>query len=72
MGKNVATYRDIEQWVKANYGWKPKTCWIAHCKELVGLPVRRAYNRFSDDRQEPCPEHKRHAIIEAFRHFGMI
>ena len=28
-------YRQIQDWVKAEYGFTPKTCWIAHCKELT-------------------------------------
>ena len=52
----MATYNKIQRWVKNNYGFVPKTCWIAQCKELYGLPVRRAPNRFRDDREVPCPE----------------
>ena len=69
---DMATYNKIQRWVKNNYGFVPKTCWIAHCKELQGLPVRRAPNRFSDDREVPCPESKRQSIYEAFRHFNML
>lgn len=68
-----ATYRDIQSWVKARYGFVPKTCWIAHCKELAGLPVKRAPNRHGNTRAVPCSnEGKRSAIFAAFRHFGMV
>lgn len=67
----MATYAEIEAWVKKNYGWTPKTCWIAHCKELNSLPVRRSHKR-KGERMVPCPEGKRVAIGAAFRHFGMI
>jgi hypothetical protein len=61
------TYRII-----AN-GWAPKSCWIAHRKELCGLPVRKAPNRREDSqRQVPCPEDRRPAIRAAFVHFGLI
>ena len=68
----MATYRQIQHYVKLKYGFQPKTCWIADVKELVGLPVREARNRAGDDRQVPCPDEKIEAIIEAFRYFGMI
>jgi hypothetical protein len=67
----MPTYKEIETWVKDNYGWTPKTCWIAHCKELNGLSVNRAHNRQGEERIVPCPENKRSAIEAAFRYFGM-
>ena len=67
----MATYAEIQDWVKKKYGWEPKTCWIAHCKELYGLPVGRAHNRTGKKREVPCPEDKKPAIFAAFRHFKM-
>ena len=68
----MATYKEIQNWVRSNYEWTPKTCWIAHCKELFGLPVRTAPNRYGSGRIEPCPEDRRDAIYEAFRYFRML
>jgi hypothetical protein len=68
----MATYEDIQRWVRKTYGWVPKTCWIAHCKELNGLPRRDAPNREGSQRMVPCPPDKRPAIEAAFRHFGMF
>ena len=68
----MATYAKIQAWVKKEYGWQPKTCWIAHCKELKGLNPERAPNRLGSSREVPCPENKREPIFSAFRHFGMI
>ena len=68
----MATYKEIETWIWNRYGWKPKTCWIAHCKELAGLPRRDARNRYGRKRQVLCPPAKRGAILEAFRHFRML
>ncbi len=68
----MATYRQLAEWVRSRYGWTPKTCWIAHCKELKDLPVRRAWNRRGNQRMVPCPPERREAIFAAFRHFGMI
>ena len=36
-GELMATYQQIQKWVRCLYGWTPETCWIAHCKELAGL-----------------------------------
>lgn len=66
----MATYRQIQAWVKQRHGWIPKTCWIAHCKELFGLPVQLAPNRAGDIRAVPCPPHKQGAIFEALSSGG--
>ena len=67
----MATYIQIQKYVENDINKTPKTCWIAHCKELKGLPVERAPNRKSDDRQVPCDDKEmREAIFNAFRHFG--
>ena len=68
----MATYRQIRQWVKDHYGFLPKSCWIAHVKEIHGLPRRDAPNRRGEEREEPCPPKKQAAIEAAFRHFGML
>ena len=68
----MATYGEVQCWVKAKHGFVPKTCWIAHCKELAGLPVREASNRKAQRRAVPCPPARREPIMAAFRHFGMI
>jgi len=68
----MATYQQIQEYVRRKYGFQPKTCWIADVKEQVGLPVRRAWNRFDDERQVPCPEEKVDAILDALWHFKMI
>ena len=65
-------YRQIQDWVKAEYGFTPKTCWIAHCKGLAGLPVRSAPNRKGRKRAVPCPCAKRPPIMHAFRDLKMI
>ena len=41
----MATYKEIQDRVWEMHGWVPQTCWIAHCKELKGLPLGRAHNR---------------------------
>jgi hypothetical protein len=68
----MATYQEASDFVKRIYGFVPKSCWIAHAKELSGLPVRRAWNRASRGRKVPCPSEKTEPIQAAFRHFGML
>ena len=68
----MGTYKEIRDWVKDNHGFVPRTCWIAHCKELAGVPVRAAPNRVGPDRVVPCPCARREAITDALRHFKVI
>jgi hypothetical protein len=68
----MATYREIQKHVKQRYGFVPKTCWIAHVKELNGLPTRRVWNRAGKNREVLCPPEKRPAIEIALRHFRII
>jgi len=65
----MATYKETQTWVKENYGFTPKTCWIAHVKYLEGLPVRKAPNRIGVMRSNPCPEKRREPIIAALHYF---
>lgn len=68
----MATYKQIQDWVKERYGFVPKTCWIAHVKHLSGLPMQKSPNRLGNDRVYPCPLDKIGPIRAALRHFGMI
>lgn len=38
----MATYKEIQDYVKATYGFVPKSCWIAHMKEICEIPVKIA------------------------------
>jgi len=69
----MATYKEIQKWVKRHYGFVPKTCWIADVKQQEGLPVKLAPNRLNKNKRTyPCPANKAFAIRQAFRFFGMI
>lgn len=68
----MASYEEIQEWVKRQFGFTPETCWIAHCKEIYGLPLRNAPNRQGRNRVKPCPPEKRPAIKKAFEHFRML
>jgi hypothetical protein len=66
----MATYEEIQDYIKQKYGFIPKTCWIAHVKEICGLPVRKPWNRLRE-RSHPCPPEKIENIKDAFKHFKM-
>lgn len=68
----MATYAQIRAYVRNHFGFDAKPCWIAHVKELNGLPVRAAWNRRSKSRAVPCPPDKRPSIEIALRRLGMI
>ena len=69
----MATYKEIQDYVKNKYGYSVKTCWIAHMKEKCGLPRKNAHNRFDPaKRVNPCPKNKEDAIKSAFIYFNMI
>jgi hypothetical protein len=71
MMRQSATYRVIEKWVQEEYG-TVKTCWIAHCKEIYGLPLGFAPNRQGEKAPGAVPPEKQPAIRKAFQHFGML
>jgi len=68
----MATYKEIQTYVRAKRAYTPKTCWIAHAKEMCGLPLRRAANRRAGVRMVPCPPDRQEDIREAFEHFRML
>jgi hypothetical protein len=69
----MATYKQIQDYIKQYYGYCVKTCWIAHVKELNGLHLRGAPNRFSESKRKyPCPNNKRSIIENALKHYNMI
>jgi hypothetical protein len=62
----MATYKEIQIYVKNKHGFTPKTCWIAHVKEICGLTKRRL-----EERRYPCPPERIENIKDAFKHFKM-
>ena len=71
-GEEMSTYKNIRSYVKDKYGFDPKSCWIADAKERFGLPVKRAWNRKGEERENPCPDEKLDAIRDAIEYFGML
>ena len=68
----MATYKQITEWVKVNYGYTVKGCWIADRKVFHGLSAGRPHVRKGTSLKHPCPEKKRAMIDAALRHFEMI
>ena len=69
----MATYKQIQRWIKENHGFTVKTCWIAHVKEICGIELRKAPNRLYENvRANPCPPEKTMPIKQALKHFGEI
>ncbi len=68
----MATYSEIQTWIKQEKGVTVKTCHIAYVKSMYNLTARIAPNRHGKERVYPCPENKRVHIADAFRHFKMI
>ncbi|MCK4635237.1 MAG: hypothetical protein KAT32_00045 [Candidatus Moranbacteria bacterium] len=69
----MATYKQIQEYIKKKYEFTVKTCWIAHVKEMHGLSLRTAPNRINpNNRTNPCPDNKIDSIKDAFHYFKMI
>ena len=69
-----ATYKEIEEWVQAHYGFHVTNLNIAQVKQKHGIIERENYNnpKSENSRQPGCPEEKVKAIEDALRHFQMI
>jgi len=68
----MATYTQIQAYVKERHGFTPSRCSIADVLSGRGLTTRIAYNRIDkEQRVYPCPTAKRPAIEAALDHFGM-
>jgi hypothetical protein len=69
----MATYTQIQEYVKERHGYLPRATWIAHMKEICGLNPKPAATRHSlDKRVNPCPPHRQEDLRQAFIHFKLI
>ena len=64
-----ATNLEIQKWVVRHHGFVPETGWIEHCKEAAGIA---SAGTLVTAPTNPCPLERKPAIIEAFRHFGIL
>lgn len=68
--KEQPTYANIRDYVQKTHGMKVSTLYVAQMKAECGLGTQA--DRSGDKKQPKCPPEKREAILDAFRHFGLI
>ncbi len=68
--KDQPTYANIRDYVQKTHGMKVSTLYVAQMKAECGLETQA--DRSGDKKQPKCPPEKREAILDAFRHFGLI
>ena len=69
----TATYSEIKEYILDKFGLKVSTLYIAQIKDKCGLAKRDNYNKGNGKSKDLiCPPEKEKAIMEAFKHFGMI
>ena len=69
-----ATYEQIKAYVLEKTGLKVSSLYIAQIKKKCGLDVGENFNLAKSEnvRQPQCTPEKEDAIMQAFRHFGII
>lgn len=72
--KGKATYEQIKAYVLEQTGLKVSSLYIAQIKKKCGLDVGENFNlaKSENARQSQCTSEKEDAIMQAFRHFGII
>lgn len=71
--KGNATYREIKEWIKAEYGMSVSSLYVAQIKDKCGFEKRQNYNIGENKAHVPnCPPEKEKAILKAFKHFRMM
>ena len=69
----MPTYKQIQEYIKTEYGFNVRSSWIAHVKEMCGLnPIIAPNRKDRSKRIYPCPSNKIVPILKAFKHFKMI
>ena len=66
--KDQSTYEDIRNYVQKTYGLEVSSLFVAQMKAECGLGTDMS----GDKKQPKCPPEKREAILDAFRHFGLM
>ena len=68
------TYKQIQEYVLKNHGLKVSSLYIANLKDELGLDKQFSYEEaeMSAEKRPKCPPEKREAILDAFRHFGLM
>ena len=66
---DMATYKEIQEYVKRKYDVSVKTCHIAYVKRAKGIPMKTIRTK---DYKYPCPAKYFPCIEDALKHFSMI
>ena len=69
-----ASYREINEWIQEQYGFKVSSLYIAQVKDKCGLEKRENYNHAKSEggKVPKCPPEKEEAIMAAFKYFGLL
>ncbi len=68
----MATFQEIQNYINVKHGKVVKTCWIAHAKQINGIPLVTASQWHLDSiRNFPCPDEILPLMNEAFLHFKL-
>ena len=72
--KGKATYEQIKACVLEQIGLKASSLYIAQIKKKCGLDVGENFNlpKSENVRQPQCTPEKEEAIMQAFKHFGVV
>ena len=72
--KGKATYEQIKAYVLEETGLKVSSLYIAQIKKKCGLDVGENFNlaKSENARQPQCTPEKEDAIMQAFKHFGIV
>ena len=72
--KGKATYEQIKAYVLEQTGLKVSSLYIAQIKKKCGLDVGENFNlpKSENARQTQCTPQKEEAIMQAFKHFGIV
>ena len=72
--KGKATYEQIKVYVLEQTGLKVSNLYIAQIKKKCGLDVGENFNlpKSENAKQPKCTPEKEEAIMQAFKHFGII
>ena len=72
--KGKATYEQIKAYVLEKTGLKVSSLYIAQIKKKCGLDVGENFKpaKSENARQPQCTPEKEEAIMQAFKHFGIV
>ena len=72
--KGKATYDQIKAYVLKQTGLKVSSLYIAQIKKKCGMDVGENFNlpKSENARQSQCTPEKEEAIMQAFKHFGIV